>query len=272
MTEDMVSLPRYDNPPLNEVVLGAQFTPPPSYGQINIGKVYDLYARDYPIVQEEAPLESSFEFFGGPPIQKVTNALRLMRGPVHSRYWFVSEDESELIQFQNDRLLHNWRVRDGYAVNYPHFESIASKFQSELILLSGFFSKFEEGDLEIQQIELSYINHIRIDDEKGSDPSSWLKLANLSKFTPEFCQLQFTEVVTGEEGIPFGRFTFDLKTAISPAGEPHHILSLTLRALPDDGSVAGCIKSLYDARVALSQRFESIVTDEAKEKWGRQVG
>ena len=60
--------------------------------------------------------------------------------PEHSRYWFVSLSEDELLQFQKDRLLHNWRKVDDRTNEYPRFETLIDKFEKELRKLETYFA------------------------------------------------------------------------------------------------------------------------------------
>ncbi|MDE2074857.1 MAG: TIGR04255 family protein, partial [Alphaproteobacteria bacterium] len=131
-------LPDYKAPPLNEVVLGVQFNQPVGYQQIRAGEVWSLYKSNYPVVEEQPPLAPSFEMFGGRP----TNVLQFQfaTGATHDRFWFLSESRDELIQFQADRLLHNWRkVGDG-TNPYPRFERMIDKFRAELRTLETYLA------------------------------------------------------------------------------------------------------------------------------------
>ncbi len=100
------NLPDYSNPPLSEVVLGVQFQQPIGYQQIYAHKVWQLYSDNYPSVQEMSPLQPSFETFGVSSYT-IMPPFGFVSGAMHNRFWFVNQDSDELIQFQNDRLLHN---------------------------------------------------------------------------------------------------------------------------------------------------------------------
>lgn len=102
-------LPDFSKPPLNEVVLGVQFSPPAGYTQIQAGEVWNLYRERYPRVEEYMPLPPAYELFGLPGMGQTSNQFSFLEGPLHDRYWFLRTAGDELIQFQNDRLLHNWR-------------------------------------------------------------------------------------------------------------------------------------------------------------------
>src|SRR5688572_8563699 len=102
----MSGLPEFSQPPINEVVLGVQFVTPGKYSQIFAGRVWSLFEKKYPHVEEQRPLEQQFETFGLPAAQ---NKIKFITGPTHDRFWFIDESKCELVQFQADRLHHNWR-------------------------------------------------------------------------------------------------------------------------------------------------------------------
>ncbi len=79
---------------------------------------------------------------------------------MHDRFRFLSAKKDELIQFQADRLLHNWRkVGDG-SNTYPRFEKMIESFETELQAFESYISSLASQKLTINQCEVSYINHI----------------------------------------------------------------------------------------------------------------
>src|SRR4051794_5656712 len=100
-------LPDFRKPPLNEVVLGIQFNPVPGYSQIYAGEVWGLFRARFPQVQEMPALPPNFETFGIPQGPQI--GFNVLAGASHDRFWFLSPAGEQLIQFQMDRLLHNWR-------------------------------------------------------------------------------------------------------------------------------------------------------------------
>lgn len=131
-------LPEYESPPINEVVMGVQFSTPNGYQQIYAGEVRDLFKNRFPKVRELDPLLPTFETFGLPQQQM---KFEFFPGVVHNRYWFLSNDEDQLIQFQNDRFFHNWRKIGDGKNPYPRFDEIILNFNDELTSLNSFFFK-----------------------------------------------------------------------------------------------------------------------------------
>ncbi len=80
--------------------------------------------------------------FGKPPLNELVLGVQFdspagffgfgpINGPMHNRFWFTSSSGDEIIQFQNDRLLHNWRKVGDQSNKYPRFDAIVTKFHNE---------------------------------------------------------------------------------------------------------------------------------------------
>ena len=120
------NLPDFSNPPLKEVVLGIQFAPPSAYKPIHAGEVWHLFESNFPTTRELETLPASYELFGLPQCESPqAPSFEPVPG---KRFWFLSPEENELIQFQQDRLLHNWR-KEG------NFISILNTFRKVGVLL-----------------------------------------------------------------------------------------------------------------------------------------
>ena len=111
--------------------MGVQFTPATEYSQVRVSEVWSLFRKDFPLTQEAPPLTPTFETFGLPQGGRGGPQFNVRSMPEHSRYWFISPNEEELLQFQKDRFLHNWRKIGGRTNEYPRFETLIAKFESE---------------------------------------------------------------------------------------------------------------------------------------------
>ena len=80
------------------------------------------------------------------------------------RLWFLTEHQTELIQLQHDRLIVNWR-QTAQDVEYPRYETVRDLFAARLDDLSAFLAERYLGAIEINQVEVTYINAI----EPGPD-------------------------------------------------------------------------------------------------------
>lgn len=148
-------LPDYDNPPVNEVVIGIQFEPTTLTGA-RVGLFWEELRGEFPNASEQPPLEPKIEDLQPPhfsaPIIQFTSSWR------GSRHWLVSADDVQLVQIQADRLFYNWR-RGPHNAPYPHFEALQERFWNIVGKWSAFVIK-KEQKLRLTQWEVSYINHI----------------------------------------------------------------------------------------------------------------
>src|SRR5262249_2810158 len=101
-------LPDFKNPPVNEVVLSLQFASIPSFHSAHIGLFWEKIRQEYPKVSEQAPLQAAFETFGVMPVNPASPFhIEALLSPPMPRFWFEELDGNELLQIQQDRIIHN---------------------------------------------------------------------------------------------------------------------------------------------------------------------
>jgi len=263
-------LPDFMAPPLNEVVIGVQFAAPQGYQQIRAGEVWSLFKQRYPQVQELPPLPPAFETFGLPHQHSpMLPQFSLRTGGTHDRFWFLRPDGDELIQFQQDRLMHNWRkVGDG-SNGYPRYESMIGEFKNELTELQSYMNSLVPQALSINQCEISYINHIRFDREDDNGFSAWLRFLNFSKDSPDDFVMNFREVIKDSSARPMGRLYVEAALGYLPSGNEIIALSLTVKGAPLGTDIESALEFLSNGREVIVQRFAELTTDQAHKKWER---
>lgn len=265
------NLPDFGRPPLNEVVLGAQFSKPRGYMQILAYKVWELYRAEFPSVEELQPLPPSFETFGLPsPMQFNFN---VMTGAKHNRFWFLSPNSDELIQFQDDRLLHNWRKVGDMKNEYPRFERMIERFEGELRIFEKYCASLTPQELNITQCEVSYINHIYADGRNGQmDPGDVFHFAQFPGERPEDFSFNFRRTISGRDGAPIGRIIGELQSAVhSQTGSKIFIFTLTARGAPTNPTVASALEFLKVGREIVVNNFAELTTEAAHKIWGRTI-
>jgi uncharacterized protein (TIGR04255 family) len=265
-------LPDFENPPLTEVVVSIQFPGPTSYSDVYAGEIWSLFKNDFPTVQEMLPLPPNFEVFGGPEVPGLKLNIGLVTGPIRKRYWFLSLDNTELIQFQPDRFIHNWRKVKKENNTYGHFEEIIEKYAIELARLDEHFQKKSWGPLVPNQCEVTYVNQMPLVDENGAeiplsfyfrniDPSS---VGAVSDFA-----FNLRTPFLDEKQQPIGRLYIECSTGIDDEGKPLIGLNLTMRGAPAEPSCASALKLLEAGRTQIDKTFVKITSDAAHKKWGR---
>jgi uncharacterized protein (TIGR04255 family) len=150
-------LPDYDLPPVIEVVCGLQFAPLEDFQATAFGLLWQRFKADYPTCEQQAPLAQVIERFGAPIIEESPVELATM--PLLPRMFFVHRDPCWLVQVQPDRFLHNWRKHQDTDV-YPHFPEVYKRFWAAWEQFRGFCREEPISSPEVNQLELTYINHI----------------------------------------------------------------------------------------------------------------
>lgn len=156
-------LPEYANPPVIEVVVGVQFVQLEGLQAPHLGLFWDRIRGQFPQLESQVPLAPVVERFGetDSSSQAITVETLVTSFPV-PRAFFIEESGHRLIQLQSDRLLINWRMpgKDGEQT-YPRFPAIFSLFKETWHELTSFCVDEKIGPIDIQQAEVTYINHIR---------------------------------------------------------------------------------------------------------------
>ena len=166
-------LPSYNNPPVNEVVCGIRFRPTDRLRIPHIGLLWDKFRADYPMLRHAQIISTSK---GDIPIDKITGL------PI-PRVWFINASDDQVIQFQNDRFYFNWRKRKS---DYPRYDYVIKNFEIVSSAVKHFFKEFDLGELEPQEYELSYINHIPMG-------IGWETIDDLSEIFSDFIWNKTTE-------------------------------------------------------------------------------
>ncbi len=240
-----------------------QFAPVQGYQQIHAGKVWELFKSDFPTVQEHPALPSTFETFGFAPPQF---GFDFLNGATHDRFWFLTDSQEELIQFQMDKFLHNWRKVRDEKNEYPRFEKIITKFSKELKTLETFFQKtFVSAPLSINQCEITYVNFIYQEDVKNlalSEIFSFLKFNG----DPSEISCSFNSYITNSKGEPKGRIKCELNQALGIRG-PLYRLSLTVRGAPETTTLNDALNFIISGRETIVNLFKETTSSKAHDLW-----
>jgi uncharacterized protein (TIGR04255 family) len=226
-------LPSFKKPPVIEVVSGITFKSLDSVLTPHIGLLWHEFQSEYPICQEAEPLVPVIEKFGektiGPTSITFSNLPRI---------WFLSKERNELIQFQRDRFLFNWRkVRN--EDEYPRYGSVKTKFQQHWKTFEAFVEKQELGELAVQQLELTYVNHVPLNE-------CFTSYTEIARVFPDFCWRNSTRFLPSPEQFNFqtsfalpeqiGRLHITVKSAHRKSTQlPVMVFDLTVRGLPKEG-------------------------------------
>lgn len=267
-----LDLPEFDRPPVVEVAIGVQFEPITGFRQAHIGLFWDEIRSDYPTAVDqprlETPIESLDDSLLGPSFQ-----LELIDSPPVHRAWFVSLDESLLVQVQDDRLIHNWRHRGG---EYPRFEPLLELFWSHF---EKYTARLADTGLvvpPVQQAEVTYINWIPVTSMSDFFRPSIAAELDLPGVGPHPDAQRWSarypirdgDAVVGRLGVEAqpGRRVEDGKVASG------FQLALTFRTAVSKGAAADSVSALLLlGRDAIVRAFAEMTTPAMHEKWGRRT-
>jgi len=261
-------LPDYDNPPVNEVVIGIQFSPADITGA-HVGLFWEELRSEFPKASEQPALEPRIEILQ--PLRFVPPILQFgsWRG---SRHWLTSEDDIQLIQIQADRLLYNWR-RGPDNAPYPHFEALQQKFREIGEKWADFSEKCGET-LRITQWEVTYINHILASDGQPdlTDAISFLgePLTRAMGGALDAGRLEAQRILV-ENGSPWARMYLSINTGIRLDQVPLIAFELTVRG-PVEGEDAWEMTHdrLLEARRQIVIAFDTLTTPRMHTIWGKR--
>ena len=269
----IVELPKYNAPPLIEVVHGVQFRPIP----MNIthpGLFFLLVRERYPHAQQVPPLPPTPDPAG--PIGSMSFGLRFGGSEELPRSWFISEDDAMLIQLQPDRLLLNWR-RGSANAEYPHFEAVADEFSRIYRLFSEFCSTEGLGSIEPTRCEMTYVNHL-LDGPNAEQPwrpEEWLRLWSGAPGPewprhPDDVSLNLQYRLHPDDGSLPAHMTINAQSVRLPQSKnltPQ--VEITVLGRPSEPTEAA-VRNFHNlAHQHIVNCFTGITTDQAHIHWGR---
>jgi uncharacterized protein (TIGR04255 family) len=268
-------MPDFTNPPVSEVVLSVQFGTLPGFRGVHAGLFWSRIREEYPTVSEQAPLHPTFETFGGTP-QQPQIMFETFMAPPRPRYWFEASD-GHLLQLQQDRLLHNWRKRPASG-DYPRYEALRAKFETEIHLLDKFFREEKLGSIVPNQCEVTYINTITLED-KSNPHVSLNRITSICSVPAESeykLQLE-NEIIQARyilsDETPYGRAYVNFMPAFQGAdGTPFVQLDITARGKPKENTLASAFERLDQERDAVVRTFAAVTTPQMHNQWGRTDG
>jgi len=230
-------LPRFERPPVIEVVCGVLFRPMEGLLAPHLGQLWDKFRPSgYTKCQEVAPLAPVIEQLDeGQQVQ-----FQFTDTPPLPRIWFVQDDENGIVQLQRDRFLHNWKKVQPQD-EYPHYEAVIKMFRDRLASFESFLEDKDLGQLDLRQCEMTYINHLpqrdgwQSLDELGTvfPDVAWRNIQGRFLPTPEALNLRKSFLLPNGTG----RLHATIRTATRRQDNlPMLLLDLTARGMPSEKS------------------------------------
>jgi uncharacterized protein (TIGR04255 family) len=257
-------LAEFEDPPVIEVALTAQFRTLPGLRGVMLAPLRALWRDQYPRVEEQPPLPAMVEgdVPGGPFFQ-------FSLGFPAVRFWFLSDDGTELVQLQHDRLSVNWREL-GSGKAYPRYPAIRQAFADRFTDLRSFATAEGLGDLHVTQLELTYINAVTVDPgDVGKLErilSTWQAVPGHHLGAPEQARTEMSFQVK-DLGAGAARLWVQVGPGQRGAGVPAMLLSLLIRGVPAGEGLEEALAFLDDAHRHAVRSFAELTTSQMHANW-----
>ena len=269
------TLPEFFAPPVIEVALGVQFSPPIPFKAAHVGRLWAEYADQFPRTEDQPPVTSVVEVPEGQTAP--LPSFRFVGTPPLPRCWFLNEAQTDLIQIQNDKFIRNWRKVTGQE-DYPRYEYIRETFVRDYAVLERFVASEQLGELHPTQCEVTYVNHI-LPSEAWQRHGQLDRVLSLlrndvrAEFLPEAedvrCTIRY--VIKDDSGAFLGRLNADAQPALMTGDRtPLLVLTLTARGRPDGEGLDGVLKFLDRGRKWIVRGFVDLTTDQMQTIWERR--
>jgi uncharacterized protein (TIGR04255 family) len=263
-------LPDFEAPPLTEVAVSLQFQQIANFGFVDIGPLWECFRDRFSRVEYHLPLAPTFETFGLPQGTRQPFLMNFGVLPPLPRCWFINAPGTEVLQFQTDRFVSNWRKVEVDNV-YPRYEHIRARFAAELDTLNAFLTERGFGPLVPNQCEITYINVISVPDGVGERTSrvfkNWSPTADRHLGEAEDVAFTCRFRISDELGEPIGRLIAQTSPASDAEGRPVIQLMMIGRGRPPSPTLEAAFDFFDIARDRIVCGFAELTTDEMHKIW-----
>lgn len=267
------ALPDFNEPPVIETVLGVQFSPIKNFSIPHYGLYWAKIRNDYPQYTVQPALDPVIERFEPESQPEFKIGVELVSAP-EIRCWFIDRSETRLIQVQKDRFIHNWRKVKGDEV-YPRYDSLKPKFKEEWQRFCEFLEEENLGTPDVNQCEVTYVNHIEIGKgwksygEMNTVFAYWSGKSS-GEFLPEPEKVSLsTRYVMPEHK---GRLHIIMQPAIRRRDAKEVLqLNLTARGRPSSSRLEDILEWFDLGREWIVRGFTDFTTKEMHKAWGRKL-
>ena len=265
-------LPDFDAPPVIETLLGVQFSSTKQFPTRLYTEYWKRIMSRFPSLELQGPLPAVTEEFGRP--QALAFGIQLVQGD-ESRYWYIDESGTRLLQIQKDRFIHNWRrIKDE---PYPHYdEDIRPRFEKEWVEFCSFLREKGYDKPVVNQCEVTYVNHI----EPGEDSAH---VGDLSKviscwsdtYSGHFLKQPETTTFNVRYLMPENRgrlYIMGQPVIRKRDAKQVFQLNLTARGKPKSSELHDILEWLDLGREWIVRGFTDFTTPEMHRLWKRKEG
>lgn len=166
----MSDTPHFANPPVVELVLGAQFSPLTKLTAGHFGWFWKQLGDEWTDPADALPLEDQFELFDHPRGNRPAGLeLRLEPVRLPGRFLIGHRIKDRLLQIQATRFHLNWRKRGEC---YPSYRQLLAEFETLFQRFRDFVEAAGLGTIAVNQWELTYVDAFPRN-EYWQTPADW---------------------------------------------------------------------------------------------------
>lgn len=265
-------LPDFDNPPVVETVLSAQFDKIVEMHFVHFALFWQRVRDRFPTTQDHPALPSVTEQATEPSAQAVQIRFEAHSTLSLQRLWLVNETATEIMQIQSDKFIKNWR-KVGSDAEYPRYErSIKPGFERDFGEFQKFLSDEQLGKAVVNQCEVTYVNHI----VAGEGWDSWDEIEKIFTFVKqptnslpgnaEDIAFRTRFPIFGPKNEWIGRLHVDVQPAVNLVNnKAMYVMNLTARGMYGSGV------DFFDiGRRWIVKSFETLTTAHMHKIWRRK--
>ena len=242
----------YSRSPVIEMALGMEFVA----GSFKAGQaleIRDQLRGQYPRVELLDALPPQ------PPLGLSGSFVGLSVGGPPNRWWFISEDDSHLVQLQHDRLLLNWRKSTN--TEYPRHHNLMPLFLDVLTVVNDVL-----GGIAPLSIETDYYNLDAGLPDRAGLASLLIGAGELPEqlLGENMAHLEISE--RGRLGDRSAQWTLSARREAGGPAQFHIATRADATGLPlsETGELPKAFESLHELAILA---FERHTTDAARERW-----
>jgi uncharacterized protein (TIGR04255 family) len=260
-----LALPSFERPPVVEVAIGVEFLPLPALTVVPMVELRPILRDRYPHIEEQPALPSVP--VGGP---RPELNFQIATGIPPLRIWFLSEDRTELLQVQGDRLVLNWRA--DFKNPYPRYRQLAPTFFRNWEIFEREVRDRALGELQPIVAEVTYVNRVQLEDgESLFDVLSVFESRPILRHAQPELQMGVPLVDDGgteAEPHQFGQQLITAGRVPTAKGNEVH-LSIATRVEISRDTPEPITDALQRAHVIGSTTFVEITKPTMHDRWGR---
>jgi uncharacterized protein (TIGR04255 family) len=264
--------PDYERPPVVETYLGVQFAPLANFSILHFGLYWAKIRENYPTFQVQPSLGRVIEQFGAEKFVQPKLGVELVSAP-EVRCWFIEQSGRMLTQVQRDRFIHNWRKLRPEDI-YVHYDNIKPRFSEEWKGFCGFLDEAGLGKPEVNQCEMTYVNHIELG-------QGWESYGELNKVVASWSGSYSGNFLPAPESINIGaryvlpdkqgRLHIEMQPAITQDAKEILQLNLTARGKPKSSNLENILEWFDLGHEWIVRGFTDFTAKEMHEFWGRKI-